>query len=62
MIDFIAKNISSIIVLIILSFIIFLSVRSLLKRKNGGGCGCGCSSCSMNGECHKKIEFNGMKK
>ena len=39
-------NLSTIIVLGIVIFIVALAVRSLvIKHKNGGGCGCGCSGC-----------------
>lgn len=52
-----ANNIGTIVVAIILIVAVLLIVRKLIsdKKKGKSSCGCGCSNCSMSGECHKKL-------
>ena len=47
-------NIGNIIVILIVTAVIILSVRSIIKDKKAGkgGCGCGCKNCAMSGKCH----------
>ena len=56
MFDFLAANIGTIVVGVVLAAIVFLAVRSIVKEKKKGqcSCGCNCSSCAMSGTCHKK--------
>ncbi len=55
MLAWLSANVGNIIVLAILSAVVFMAVRSLIKQKKSGkgGCGCGCQSCAMQGRCHQ---------
>lgn len=55
MLAWLSANVGNIIVLAILSVVVFMAVRSLIKQKKSGkgGCGCGCQSCAMQGRCHQ---------
>ena len=45
-------NTIDIILIVLLTAIVLLAIRSILsRRKKGGGCGCGCSGCSLQEEC-----------
>ncbi len=54
MIDFIVKNISTIIVSVILALVVALAVMKLHKDKKAGksACGCKCSGCPNSSMCH----------
>ena len=49
-----SENFGNIVVIAIVTVILALALRSVIKdRLSGtGGCGCGCSSCAMKGKCH----------
>jgi len=50
-------NTIDIILIVLLTAIVLLAIRSILsRRKKGGGCGCGCSGCSLQEECGIKAE------
>ena len=53
--EWIAANLGTIVVglvlLIIVGLIVFKLVRD--KKKGKSNCGCGCSNCAMKGSCHK---------
>ena len=45
-------NTIDIILIVLLTAIVLLAIRSILsRRKKGRGCGCGCSGCSLQEEC-----------
>jgi len=54
MLDFIIKNLATIIIsavlLIVVAAVIFTRLRGRKARKSS--CGCGCSSCAASGICH----------
>lgn len=54
--EWIAANLGTIVVglvlLIIVGLVVFKLVRD--KKKGKSTCGCGCSNCAMKGSCHKK--------
>ena len=54
--EWIAANLGTIFVglvlLIIVGLVVFKLVRD--KKKGKSTCGCGCSNCAMKGSCHKK--------
>ncbi|MEG0894747.1 MAG: FeoB-associated Cys-rich membrane protein [Oscillospiraceae bacterium] len=56
MINWIAQNISTIIISIVLlaivSTILFVMVKN--KKKGKSSCGCACTNCPMSGKCHPK--------
>lgn len=54
--DWICENLGTIIVAtIVFSFIIFLIVRIIIKKKKGvNSCSCGCSSCPSSQYCKSK--------
>ncbi len=56
MIEFLADNIGTIIVSLMLLAIVILAVRSMIKDKKQGHCSCGgnCGSCAMGCSCHKR--------
>lgn len=53
MLEWIGKNLGTIIVLALIIVGVVSVIRSMIKEKKNGGssCSCGCSSCSMNGSC-----------
>ncbi|MGN0106769.1 MAG: FeoB-associated Cys-rich membrane protein [Hominilimicola sp.] len=55
MLDFIIKNLSSIIICAVLLAVVVLIILSMRKNKKQGksSCGCGCSNCAMSQNCHK---------
>ncbi|MDY3304660.1 MAG: FeoB-associated Cys-rich membrane protein [Clostridia bacterium] len=52
--DFLLKNIGTIIVLAALVLVVVLIIRHMKKDKTAGktSCGCGCTNCAMRGSCH----------
>ncbi len=58
MFTWIAENLGTIIISVVLLGIVAAIVVKLIKDKRRGrsscGCGCGCGSCPMSAECHKK--------
>lgn len=52
--DFLLKNIGTIIVLAVLVLVVVLIIRHMKKDKAAGKtfCGCGCANCAMRGSCH----------
>ncbi len=55
MLDWLANNIGTIVVTIILAAIVAVIVYRMVKDKKKGksSCGCGCANCPMSGKCHK---------
>ncbi|MBC8609544.1 FeoB-associated Cys-rich membrane protein [Massiliimalia timonensis] len=57
MLEFLADNIGTIVIGLVLLVVIILVIRKLVKdRKNGSACscGCGCKDCPSSSLCHKK--------
>ena len=56
--QWLADNIGTIIVLLIVAVISGLASYSVIKNKMKGGCscGCGCTGCPMAGKCHAEKE------
>ncbi len=53
MIEWLAANAGTAVVLFaVIALVAFLTVYLWKKRKSGGTCGCGCASCPMAGKCH----------
>lgn len=46
MLTWIAENLASIILLLVVAAILFFLVRSKIKQRKKGACGCGCEGCS----------------
>ncbi|MBR1757610.1 MAG: FeoB-associated Cys-rich membrane protein [Lachnospiraceae bacterium] len=46
MISWLAENLASLVLLLVVAAIIFFLVRSKLKKHKNGACGCGCEGCS----------------
>ena len=53
--DWLASNIGTIIVSLILVGIVAAIIVNIVKKKKAGrsSCGCGCENCAMKGACHK---------
>lgn len=56
MFNWIARNLSTIIICLVLAAVVVLIIVSLVKdkRKGKSSCGCKCAHCPMAGSCHKK--------
>ena len=56
MFNWIARNLSTIIICLVLAAVVALIIVSLVKdkRKGKSSCGCKCAHCPMAGSCHKK--------
>lgn len=52
--DFLANYGGTIIILVLILIIVFLSVKRLIKNRKSGKCSCGCEGCSFKNNCHKK--------
>ncbi|MCQ2528685.1 MAG: FeoB-associated Cys-rich membrane protein [Saccharofermentans sp.] len=54
MLNWLAENLSTLVVVVILVAIVVLVVRKLIsdKRQGKSSCGCGCSTCAMSDSCH----------
>ncbi len=54
MFAFFSKNLSTIIVLLVLVAILFLVVFKMIKDKRNGkkSCSCGCGGCPLKDKCH----------
>ena len=54
MLEFLAANLSTILISIVLLAIVVLISRHLVREKKRGqsSCGCGCADCAMHGSCH----------
>ena len=54
MLNFLAKNIGNIVVLVIVAVIVALIIAKMARNKKNGksSCGCGCSGCPSAGMCH----------
>lgn len=52
--DWIAQNLSTILIALGVFFLCFAIVQKLIrdKKKGKSSCGCGCSNCAMSGMCH----------
>ncbi len=46
MVNWIADNIASIVLLLLVASIVFFLLRSRIKQRKQGSCGCGCEGCS----------------
>ena len=55
MLEFLAQNYGTIIVVTILAAVCALIIISWIrgKKKGRSSCGCGCANCPMRGKCHK---------
>ncbi len=53
-----AENIGTIVVLILLIIIVGAIIASMIKDKKQGrtSCGCGCANCAMKGKCHADMQ------
>ncbi len=45
MVNWIADNIASIVLLLLVASIVFFLLRSRIKQRKQGSCGCGCEGC-----------------
>lgn len=56
MLLWLAENIGTIVICLLLAGIITFIIAGMAKKKKQGksSCGCGCGGCPMNGECHSK--------
>ncbi|MBQ9412153.1 MAG: FeoB-associated Cys-rich membrane protein [Oscillospiraceae bacterium] len=56
MIVWLSDNLATVIVCLLVAGVLFLAVRSMLRKKKQGksSCGCGCSTCPRSGSCHTK--------
>ena len=56
MAEWLAKNIGTIVISLILIGVVTLIVAGFIKKKKQGksSCGCGCDHCAMSGSCHQK--------
>ncbi|MGN0601303.1 MAG: FeoB-associated Cys-rich membrane protein [Oscillospiraceae bacterium] len=56
MLSWIAENIYTIIICIVLIAIVASVTVNIIRNTRNGktSCGCGCSGCPMNGSCHSK--------
>lgn len=56
MLSWIASNISTILIALILAAAVVLIVAGMIKRKKAGkpSCGCDCRSCAMNCSCNSE--------
>lgn len=56
MLQWIAANIATILVCIVLILTVGLVIRYLVRQKKQGrsSCGCNCASCAMRGACHSE--------
>lgn len=57
MFAWIAENIATIIICLVLVLIVAGIIVKLVKDKKKGrsSCGCNCAHCAMSGSCHKKV-------
>ena len=55
MLDWLLKNIGTIIICTVIMVVIAAIIVSMVKNGNKGksACGCGCADCPMSGSCHK---------
>ena len=56
MLDWIAANLGTILISLVLAVIVTLIVVYLLRQKKAGksSCGAGCAHCAMHGQCHSQ--------
>ncbi len=54
MLEFLAANIGTILIGLLVAGIIALIILSMVldKKKGKSSCGCGCANCAMKGSCH----------
>ena len=54
MLEFLAANIGTILIGLLVAGIITLIILSMVldKKKGKSSCGCGCANCAMKGSCH----------
>ena len=53
-----ANNLGTILVVLVLAAAVLAIVRSLIRNKKKGksSCGCNCAHCAMAGTCHKNMQ------
>jgi hypothetical protein len=56
MLDWLAQNLGTIVVLLVLIAVVALIIRYLVGQKKRGktSCGCNCAGCAMRNACHGK--------
>ena len=56
MFAWLAENIGTILICLVLLLVVAAIVRSLIRDKKQGksSCGAGCAHCAMSGSCHRK--------
>ena len=54
MLEFLAANLSTILIsIVLLAIVVLISIHLVLEKKRGqSSCGCGCAHCAMQGACH----------
>lgn len=53
MLTFLADNLATIIISLVLLGLVFLAIRYQVRKRRDGGCGCGCSGCSQARACQR---------
>ena len=63
MFAWIAENLATILITLVLAVIVTLIILSLVKNKKKGktSCGCNCAHCAMAGSCHSANQQKGKK-
>ena len=56
MFTWLAENLATVIISVVLIAVVALIVLSMVKKRKQGkpSCGCGCAHCAMHGACHSK--------
>ena len=54
MLEFLAANLSTILIsIVLLAIVVLISIHLVREKKRGQySCGCGCADCAMHGSCH----------
>lgn len=63
MLNWIANNISTVLISLGLLIIVAAIIAKMVKDKKKGksSCGCNCAHCAMSGSCHSNIKTKGNK-